>query len=298
MSSTQQTTPVSSKVMAWQQAKQAVQSNTKYIAFGFLVLFALVVGGVLLWIFVFKKKDEEGAQPQQEEEQQPRPKMDVEYFAKNDTGTTSATARSVAHTGTSTGAVGLTLSKVNTVDSRWKLTSGGSLQLAETFDPGAQFTLLVWVKPEGSAGLKVLVSNSPGGWAADGFRLFWNTFTADETGNDRALNVEVGDGTAGSVLKSANNVMVANQWRMVGVTFDRTNSKAVLYIDGVQVGESTDMRFSAKTAGPWVFGALRSDGDWARAVDSLFGWMGISRSIMTPAQVKQQFDMTKSEFTN
>lgn len=261
---------------------------------GGMVLAVLAMTAVLVWYFVIRTPEGEsggGDVPGAAT----RPKMDVEYVARNDTGTSSESGRTINHTGSSSSPAPLTLLKVNTVDSKdWKVTSGGSMKIADTFDPGASFTVLVWVKPDPSAGLKCLVSNSAGGFATDGIRIYWNMFTEDGTGNDRSLYIESGDGAAGSLVNSE-VTMVPGEWRMVAVTVDRVNSVLMIYSDGEQRGEPRDIRFT-KTSGPWTFGALNMDGEFGRAVDSLFGRMGISNSILTPAQIKEQYEMTKGDF--
>lgn len=274
-------------------------SSGKGLVAAAAAFFGVLLVLFLVWFFFLRKGSESSSSSTPSNNVPERPKLEVEYMVSNDSGTSSETARTINHTGTASSPAQLTLLKVNTVERKqWKVTSGGSLMVAEAFDPGAAFTLLVWVKPDDAAGLKCLATNSSGGYPTDGMRLFWNTFTEDNTGNDRALNIEVGDGTAGSVIK-AEGVMVANVWRMVGITFDRASSKMVLYIDGQSKAESEEMKFSAKTAGPWSFGAfLAGSGDWGRAIHSSFGWIGFSRTVFTPAQIMVQYEATKASFRN
>lgn len=264
----------------------AQASSNKGLWFGIGIAVVLVVGAVVVYLVFFRNKDSEaaGSSPTPSE----RTRLQVEYMAKNDTGATAETARTVAHTGSLTDAVPLTLTKVNTINKAWVVQTGGSMQMPDAFDPGPAFTLLVWVKPDDSAYIKSIAANSGGGYQTNGFRIFWNTWTADALGNDRAINVEVGNGTEGSVLKSSGPVMVANQWRMVGVTFDRANTKMQLFVDGAMVAESTAMTFDAKTSGPWMLGAF-ADGA-VSAVGSSFAAMAFHKSVLTAAEIKAQYD--------
>lgn len=267
-------------------AAQASSNKGLLIGIGIAVVLA-VVGAVVVYLVFFHDKDSEAAdsllQPSD------RARLQVEYMAKNDMGTTAETARPVAHNGSLADAVPLTLTKVNTINKAWVVQTAGSMKMPDAFDPGSAFTLLVWVKPDDSAFIKSIAANSGGGYDTNGFRIFWNTWTADGLGNDRAINVEVGNGTQGSVLKSGGDfVMVSNQWRMVGVTFDRANAKMQLFVDGAMVAESTAMTFDAKTSGPWVLGAF-ADGA-VPAAGSSFAAMAFHKSVLTAAEIKAQYD--------
>jgi YVTN family beta-propeller protein len=108
--------------------------------------------------------------------------------------------------------------------------SGGLMPL------GNQFTIAMWARITNSAtNIQVLAVNSGGGFSANGFRFFVNTF---QTANRRIL-VETGNGTSGVALTSQTNTFDLDQWNHVAFVADRALGTGKIYYRGAQVASGT-----------------------------------------------------------
>ncbi len=104
--------------------------------------------------------------------------------------------------------------------------SGGVIPLTD------QFTLALWAYlPSTVTNIQTLAANSGGGFAANGFRFFINTFN---TANRRIL-VETGNGSAGSSFSTTTNIFEFNQWNHLALVADRAAGTGKLFYRGVQV---------------------------------------------------------------
>jgi hypothetical protein len=60
---------------------------------------------------------------------------------------------------------------------------------------GSQLSIAAWVKPDPAGGnIQTIMANVPGGWATDGFKLFFNSWSSDGLTNDHQVILETGDG--------------------------------------------------------------------------------------------------------
>jgi DNA-binding beta-propeller fold protein YncE len=108
--------------------------------------------------------------------------------------------------------------------------NGGAIPL------GNQFTLAMWVRiPTGATNIQTLAANSGGGFTANGFRFFVNTY---QTANRRIL-IETGNGTSGLSFSSTTNVVDLDQWNHIALVADRTAGTGKIYYRGSEVASGT-----------------------------------------------------------
>ncbi|HVV00585.1 MAG TPA: LamG-like jellyroll fold domain-containing protein, partial [Verrucomicrobiae bacterium] len=94
---------------------------------------------------------------------------------------------------------------------------------------GDAFTLSSWVKLDaGATDIQPIWANKGGGWNANGFALFVNSYQT----TDRMLRLETGDGVNGSAAVTATGAVSLGQWHLITATVDRSAGSARLYIDG------------------------------------------------------------------
>ena len=110
--------------------------------------------------------------------------------------------------------------------------NGGAWLDAGMADVGDAFTLSAWVNPTpGALSISTVWANKGGGWNANGFAFHVNTWNT----TDGTLHVENGNGTGGQNPTSAAGAVSAGSWHLLTALINRTNSSAVLYVDGAQV---------------------------------------------------------------
>ena len=101
-----------------------------------------------------------------------------------------------------------------------------------TFNFGNVSTISAWVNIDtGESSIQTIMANSVTGAAADGFRLFVNTYGT----SDQKLFIETGNGSAGDGAISAAGAVPYPGWHHIVAVLDRTNGLANAYVDGVQV---------------------------------------------------------------
>ncbi|MFT7044458.1 MAG: hypothetical protein ACJAW7_003230, partial [Candidatus Azotimanducaceae bacterium] len=123
-------------------------------------------------------------------------------------------------------------------------------------DDNQNFTISVWVKPDGPvSAINTILANSAQGASVDGFRFFINAAgeIRIETAND------VGDtGTA----ESNPSVIVADQWNQITVVIDRSGAgvgTATIYLNGVNVTNDATIRNDFDVTSDWQVGQMESN---------------------------------------
>jgi hypothetical protein len=117
-----------------------------------------------------------------------------------------------------------------------------------------QFTVAMWARiPSGTTNIQTLAANSGGGFSANGFRFFVNTFN---TANQR-INVETGNGGSGLSFSSNTNTFALDQWNHVAVVMDEVGGTGKIFYNGTQVA-SGSIRTDFSTNSAVAFGAFNS----------------------------------------
>lgn len=125
---------------------------------------------------------------------------------------------------------------------------------AGTFPLPNQFTLAMWVRvPSGATNIQTLAANSIGGFNANGFRLFVNTY---QTANQR-IQLETGNGANGASFSTTNGTFALDQWNHVALVADRTAGTAKIFYRGAQVASGT-VRTDFATNAPLTMGAFNN----------------------------------------
>jgi Concanavalin A-like lectin/glucanases superfamily/Domain of unknown function (DUF2341) len=100
---------------------------------------------------------------------------------------------------------------------------------------GDAFTLSAWVKLDPAAGnIQPIWANKAGGWNANGFALFVDSYQT----TDRMLRLETGDGVGGAAAASATGAVSSGQWHLLTATIDRLRGAARLFVDGADVTQT------------------------------------------------------------
>ena len=117
---------------------------------------------------------------------------------------------------------------------------------------GDQITITLWAfVAQGATNIQTLSANSGGGFSANGFRLFVNSF---QTANRRIL-VETGNGTAGSAFSTTSNVFELGEWNHIAWVADRIGGTGKLFYRGAQVASGL-VRNDFSTNGILTIGAF------------------------------------------
>jgi len=100
---------------------------------------------------------------------------------------------------------------------------------------GNAFTLSAWAKVDAAASnIQTIWANKAGGWNANGFSLFVNSYNT----TDRMLRFETGDGAGGTAAASATGAVSFGVWHLINAAVDRSAGTARLFIDGADVTQS------------------------------------------------------------
>lgn len=106
---------------------------------------------------------------------------------------------------------------------------------AGAIDLGNQFTISAWIKLDATAtNIQPVWANKAGGWNANGFSLFVDSYQTA----DRVLRLETGDGVGGTAAVTATGAVSFAQWHLVAAAMDRSAGQARLFIDGADVTQS------------------------------------------------------------
>ncbi|HEY3863941.1 MAG TPA: DUF2341 domain-containing protein [Verrucomicrobiae bacterium] len=107
---------------------------------------------------------------------------------------------------------------------------------AGTVNAGSSFTLFAWAKVSPSASnIQTVWASKAGGWNTDGFSLYVNTYNT----TDQRLLFENGDGTTGTTISSAANVVTPGAWHALAAAVNETTGSAQLYVDGASAGNGS-----------------------------------------------------------
>ena len=138
----------------------------------------------------------------------------------------------------------------------------------EQTDFGDELTLAAWVKLANSNGQKTIVANSVSGGDEDGFRFFINTWTSD----DGRVIFQTGNDVMGSktVAMSPEDTIAADTWYHIAAVVNRGEGDTTIYVDGVDVTETSDTRTDFNSDSNWRMGSMESN-NWglAGALDEL-----------------------------
>jgi hypothetical protein len=100
---------------------------------------------------------------------------------------------------------------------------------------GDAFTLSAWSKIDPTAtNIQMLWANKGGGWNANGFALFVDSYQT----TDQMLRLESGDGVGGTAAASATGAVGFGQWHLITAAIDRSAGQAQLFIDGRNITQS------------------------------------------------------------
>ncbi len=120
-------------------------------------------------------------------------------------------------------------------------------------DIGDEFTIQVWVKPDPNSGdIQTIAANSSSGFATDGFRFFFNSVG---TTNGEII-FEAGNGSSGSQAKSAEGIVVVDQWNHIAVNVNRISGTATIYHNGVDVTVDNSIRDDFSNVSDWEIGRM------------------------------------------
>ena len=105
---------------------------------------------------------------------------------------------------------------------------------------GDEFTIMMLVKlPDPVPGdTRTLMANSASGDVTDGFRLFVNSSGT----SDRRLVLETGNGTDTAAAETSDDDVPLDEWTHVAVVVNRGSGTAALYVNGVDVTDSSGIR--------------------------------------------------------
>jgi hypothetical protein len=157
-----------------------------------------------------------------------------------------------------------------------------------------QFSIVAWVKPDpAGVNIQTIVANAQGGWATDGFKLFFNTWTEDGSVNDGRILLQEGNGGEGMDSATDVDALVMDEWNQVVTTVDLNGTEGVMtYVNGVKLVDAGPVIADMNTNLPWTIGTMPArDGigaDWT--------WMGgiddvqIYDGLLTNEEAQWLFD--------
>ena len=138
--------------------------------------------------------------------------------------------------------------------------------------------IAAWVKPDpAGVNIQTIMANAPGGWATDGFKLYFNTWTADGSVNDGQVRVEQGNGSEGTAPGTDDDALVRGEWSQVVSTIDVNGTNEVMtYVNGVKLVDGGPVIVDMGMNLPWQIGAMPDGGfTWMGGIDDVQLYHGI-----------------------
>jgi hypothetical protein len=156
----------------------------------------------------------------------------------------------------------------------------GDLQFIDYPDPldfGKQLSIVAWVKPDpAGVNIQAIMANAPGGWASDGFKLFFNTWTADDSVSDARVILEEGNGVDGTATATDVDALVRDEWSQVVVTVDvNGTNESMTYVNGVKLVDAGPVIVDMAMNSPWQIGAMGGGWTWMGGIDDVQIYDGI-----------------------
>jgi|GEM_PF-2397384 len=134
------------------------------------------------------------------------------------------------------------------------------------FDVGNTFSISMWARlTTSAASSRTLLTNSPGGSATNGFRLFVNSWTSA----DGRIIFETGNGTLGASAGTATGVFQINQWNHIAIVVNRTAGTANIYYNRQLVSTSNTIRPDFGTNLAFYIGRLVTSAPFQGQIDDL-----------------------------
>ena len=131
---------------------------------------------------------------------------------------------------------------------------------AEPMDFGTQFSVALWALPDIEAmNIQNLIGNGAGGYQVDGWKLFYNGWTADSSTADGSLNLETGDDVTGISTNAPAGLISEAEWTHIAALVDVDAAAAELYVNGELVA-SGNINGDMTTEGPFEIGRMM--GGW------------------------------------
>ena len=133
----------------------------------------------------------------------------------------------------------------------------GSWVSMPSYNFGNQFSIAAWIKPsttETGPNIQSIVANS-GPVGRNGFRFYFNHWNDNDNAADRAVVVEVGDGTNGNEFATSGGVITEGSWNFVVLTADKTANAFKLYVNGDQKA-SGSLGIDFNTSNVWTIGSF------------------------------------------
>jgi hypothetical protein len=157
----------------------------------------------------------------------------------------------------------------------------GADQYIDYPDPmefGSQFSIAAWVKPDpAGTNIQTIMANAPGGSKTDGFKLFFNSWSADGLTNDHKVILETGDGAdAGAAAATEPDALPLDAWSQVVSAVDVAAGTVTTYVDGVKLVDNGPVVTDMVTSAPWEIGAMLTGGWlWTGGIDDVQIYSGL-----------------------
>ena len=156
-------------------------------------------------------------------------------------------------------------------------------------DVGNEITISFWVRPTLNSSINTFISTK-GSANATGYAFYPNTWNT----TDRKLTFEVANGSSADVVRSAENVVVDNQWQNFVVTCVRSTGATVLYKNGSSITTDTLSVTDWGNTGTYQFGKFPPvNAYWYHGKMAL---AQVYTKALTATEVSNHFDEFKSSF--
>ena len=149
------------------------------------------------------------------------------------------------------------------------------IEVSEPMDFGAQFSVAMWALPDPTAmNIQTLIGNSVGGFASDGFKLFYNIWTSDSSSADGSLRLETGDDVAGVGTATDAGLVSEEEWTHVGAVVDVDATTTALYVNG-ELYTQGSVNPNMKTESPFTIGRMMTGWNMHGSLDDVQIYEGL-----------------------
>jgi hypothetical protein len=165
--------------------------------------------------------------------------------------------------------------------------SNDYINIANTNLLSTNNTYIFWIKPIAKSNINTLSSNSIPSFNTNGIRLFYNTYNT----SDGRLKLEVGNGSSGAVVESADNTIQNDIWQCVGFVLSKTNSLGSIYYNGSLLNQGsilTDFQTTSKITIASMFGSVTYYG--SIAITQIYN------RALSATEIAQNFNATRERF--
>jgi len=110
---------------------------------------------------------------------------------------------------------------------------------------GSAFTVCTWIYPRaripGNNTINGILTNVGANNYPSGFKMGWNTWSSNQTTDNRVVFMEAGNGSSGGANFTVANGITYSTWQHIAYVFDQANARIIFFVNGIAVAMQTSI---------------------------------------------------------